>query len=343
MQQAPQQRILVLGAGNFGTCLAQHLSTNHHRVLLWDRNASLIAGINSDHRNPHYLSRVKLASSISGISELSPEAIRGVEAVVLAVPAQALRQVLELLKGHLTAEQLLVCASKGIEIATGKLPLSLAEEVLGQDIAEQMVTLSGPSFASEVVEGQPTGVSVASRSSQAARRCQQIFHSPKFRTYTSRDPVGLEIAGALKNVIAIASGACAGLGYQYNARATLITRGLAEITRVGLALGANPQTFTGLGGVGDLFLTCSSEKSRNYTVGFQIGQGKKLDKVLADLGSTAEGVPTAKSAFFLTQKLGVHCPILTSVYQVLYEGKDIGLATIALMTSSPKEEGEWML
>lgn len=340
MQTAHPQQILILGAGNFGTCLAQHLSTNGHQVVLWDRNSSLIEGINRNHVNPHYLSDVKLASSIRGVADFKSSHLASYDVVVLAVPAQALRSVLEKIKTGLTAKHLLVCAAKGIEISSGKLPCDIAEELLGSALAEAMVTLSGPSFAVEVVQGQPTGVSVASKNKAAALRCQAIFHSPKFRAYTSDDPIGLEVAGAIKNVIAIATGACAGLGYQANARATLITRGLAEITRLGVALGANPQTFTGLGGVGDLFLTCSSEKSRNFTVGFHLGKGEKLDAVLAKLGSTAEGVTTAKSAYFLARKVNVYCPITTLVYQVLYEGKDISTATTELMTGSPKAEGE---
>jgi glycerol-3-phosphate dehydrogenase len=333
--------ILILGAGNFGTCLAQHLSSNSHTVSIWDRDTPIIESINKSHRNPYYLSDVKLATTIRGIARFEAKDLAKFEVIVLAVPAQALRSVMNLIKPGLGRTHLLVCAAKGIEISTLKIPTQLAEELLGKEIAEAMVTLSGPSFASEVVQGQPTGVSVASKNKKAALLCQRVFHSPKFRVYTSDDPVGLEIAGALKNVIAIATGACAGLGFQANARATLITRGLAEITRIGLAMGATPQTFTGLGGVGDLFLTCSSEKSRNFTVGFEIGQGTPLTAALANLGSTAEGVTTAKSGYHLAQHLKIYCPITTLVYQVLYEGKDVRAATVELMTGSPKAENEF--
>jgi glycerol-3-phosphate dehydrogenase (NAD(P)+) len=200
------------------------------------------------------------------------------------------------------------------------------------------VFLSGPSFAVEIMAGHPTCVSVASHDPDCALAAQKMCHTPLFRCYTSSDPVGLEIAGALKNVIAIASGAAAGLGYQENSRAAFLTRGLAEMTRIGLALKANPITFNGLGGVGDLFLTCTSKKSRNFTVGYRLGNGEQLDTIVESVGSVAEGVTTAKAAFELVDRLGVDAPIIREVFAVLYQGKDIQDAIRDLLNRDPKPE-----
>ena len=210
--------------------------------------------------------------------------------------------------------------------------------MLGDAIGDRSVILSGPSFAVEIMGGQPTCVSLASRDAERCLQAQYLCHTPLFRCYTSDDPVGLETAGALKNVIAIAAGAAAGLGYQQNSQAALMTRGLAEMTRIGLAMGANPITFNGLGGVGDLFLTCTSRKSRNYTVGFRLGQGENLDHIIESVGSVAEGVTTAKAANTLADKLGVDAPIIREVYAVLYKGKDIHDTIIDLLNRTPKPE-----
>lgn len=337
-QSDPIQNILVLGAGNFGTCLAQHLAHQGHKICLWSNSTEQAALINKDHRNPWYLNQIRLSDNITATSDLASAFTKDPTVVVVAIPAQALREVFSLLQPLLKTHPLLVCAAKGIEAGTGLLPSQIAGEILGDMIATRMVSLSGPSFAQEVAEQQPTGVSVASRSPERAVLAQQVFHSPRFRAYTSDDPTGLEIAGAMKNVIAIASGACAGLGFQANSRATLITRGLAEMTRVGVALGARAITFKGLGGVGDLFLTCSSEKSRNFTVGYQLGQGKLLEDILRNLGSTAEGVTTCQPAHNLAKKLGVIAPVTEAVYQVLCENIKILDVVEQLMNRDAKPE-----
>ena len=340
MQKKPQQQqnIVVLGAGHFGTCLSQHLARQGHEVCLWGRDQRQADSINRFHINPLYLSHVQLSGQIQATTSLE-QALEPMPAVIVAaIPAQSLRQVFSSVKRWLGREQLLVCAAKGIEAASGQLPSGVAKEVFGSPLSDNMVSLSGPSFAVEIAENQPTGVAVASFAPDRALRAQQIFHSPRFRAYTSDDPVGLEVAGALKNVIAIAAGACAGLGFQANSRATLITRGLAEMTRIGVALGANPLTFNGLGGVGDLFLTCSSEKSRNFTVGFRLGQGEKLDHILKSLGSVAEGVATSQPACNLARKTGVMAPITEIVFRVLHEGIPIGVAVETLMNREAKPE-----
>jgi glycerol-3-phosphate dehydrogenase (NAD(P)+) len=237
-------------------------------------------------------------------------------------------------------DQLLVCAAKGIELGTLLLPGGVIASVLGSAVAEKASFLSGPSFASEIAAHQPTCVTAASKFEKSAAWTQELFHAAQFRVYTSPDPIGLEVAGALKNVIAIAAGAAVGIGFQMNSQAALITRGLAEITRVGVAMGANPLTFKGLSGVGDLFLTCTSAKSRNYTVGYRLGKGETLNKVTAEIGSVAEGVATAKAAYELSRSLGVSTPIIEETYKVLYEEKPIAQAVMDLLTRDAKSELE---
>ncbi len=335
--QHNSEKILVLGAGSFGTCLAHHLAQKGHKVNLWARSPDVVRAINSTHKNPKYLSEITLSSGVSATNNLNSITFDGVKAIVLSTPTQTLRSILEQIQPFLSPGQLLICAAKGIEVGTLMLPTQIIESVLGKDIANESVVLSGPSFAIEVANRQPTAVTAASRVQSSAKLAQELFHSPYFRVYTSHDPVGLEVAGALKNVVAIASGAAAGLGIQMNGRAALMTRGLAEITRIGVALGATPLTFKGLGGVGDLFLTCSSEKSRNYSLGLHLGRGDSLEAANKKVG-VVEGVTTAKAAFDLVTKLGVDAPIITGVYSVLYQRKPILEAVTDLITREAKAE-----
>jgi glycerol-3-phosphate dehydrogenase (NAD(P)+) len=338
MQTPTKESVLVLGAGNFGTCLAQHLATKGHAVTLWAREHEICDGINRQHRNPKYLAEISLSDAVKATTELNGQMIKNYSVIVLAVPTQYLRSVLEKVSAQFPKNALLVSAAKGMEVSTRKLPDQIVSDVLGAEVGENLVALSGPSFAIEVARQLPTAVTMASRNRQRAEWAQEVFHAPFFRVYTSSDVAGLEVAGALKNVIAIASGACEGLGFQANSRAALITRGLAEITRAGVALGANPLTFKGLSGVGDLFLTCTSEKSRNYTVGYRLGKGEKLQAIVETLGSVAEGVATAKSAHQFGNELGVELPITQEVYRVLYEDKPIREAVLALLNREAKDE-----
>jgi glycerol-3-phosphate dehydrogenase (NAD(P)+) len=333
-----QKRITVLGAGHFGTCLAQLFAQKGYEVLLWGILEDIKEHINAHHRNPECLTEFELSEGILAITGLDPAHTGASDAVVLAVPTQVLREVLNSWRGKIHPDTLIVCAAKGIENETLALPITVISETLGQDAGLRTVFLSGPSFAVEIMAGHPTCVSLASHDADSCLRAQEMCHTPLFRCYTSDDPVGLEIAGALKNVIAIASGAAEGLGYQENSRAALMTRGLAEITRVGLALGANPITFNGLGGVGDLFLTCTSKKSRNYTVGFRLGRGEKLGDIVESVGSVAEGVTTAKAAFELVERLGVDAPIISEVFSVLYQKKNIHDTIRDLLNRDPKPE-----
>lgn len=334
------QHVLVLGAGNFGTCLAQLLAENGHQVTIWSIIDEIVDSINNTHRNSKYLSNASLSERLKATSKLTKDIVDSVDSVVLAIPTQGLREVLTLLKPYAHPDLSIICAAKGIEVDSLQLPGGIIREVLGEDLAEKACYLSGPSFAVEIMDKQPTAVSMASKGAEYCLNAQKLFHNERFRVYTSDDPVGLEIAGALKNVIAIASGAVSGLGYLNNSRAALVTRGLAEITRVGVALGANPLTFTGLGGVGDLFLTCTSEKSRNFTVGYRLGQGEGLKDIMRTMDSTAEGVFTAKAANALTNRLEVSAPICQQVYEVLYREKPIAEAVQALLTRAMKPELE---
>ncbi len=329
---------MVLGTGNFGTCLANHLALQGHDVTIWGRSKEINASIQTKHRNPKYLSHIELHPGLKATDDLSPALLQAAEFLILAIPTQSLRQVLRPIKDLVSSKCIVVCAVKGIENDTLCFPIQIIEQELGPSVKERVVVLSGPSFAIEVAEKQPTAVSIASINAQTNKETQVLFHSPYFRVYTLDDPIGLEVAGALKNVIAIASGAAAGLGFQQNARAALLSRGLAEITRIGSYLGANPLTFMGLGGVGDLFLTCTSEKSRNYTVGYRIGGGEDLQTVLQTLGSVAEGVSTAKAAYDLCEKLKVDSPIIHVVYSVLYGESTVSNGLYLLLNREMKPE-----
>ena len=332
------RKTLVLGTGNFGTCLANYLALQGHDVTIWGRSKAINTSINTLHRNPKYLSHIPLETGLKATDSLDKATLKNVEFLVLAIPTQSLRQVLRPIKHLIPSKCIIVCAVKGIENDALCFPFQIIQQELGSDTTDRIVVLSGPSFASEVAERQPTAVSVACLDPESNRATQILFHSSLFRVYTTDDPIGLELAGALKNVIAIASGAAAGLGFQQNAKAALLTRGLAEITRIGACLGANPLTFMGLGGVGDLFLTCTSEKSRNYTVGYRLGKGESLDEVLQTLGSVAEGVSTAKAAFELCEKLKVDSPIVHVVYSVLYGGSSVASGLSKLLNREMKAE-----
>ncbi len=330
--------LVILGAGNFGTCLAQHLANQGQQVLLYAREDKVVNSINHQRVNPTYLSNITLSPNISAFSDLSKLSDITPKVVLLVIPTQFMREILISIKEFLKDDTLLIAANKGIEVSNKKLPIEIIADVLGKETARKAVFLSGPSFASEVANKQPTAVSVASNNEQSCLAAQRIFHASHFRTYTSHDPIGLEVAGALKNVMAIAAGACAGIGFEQNSLAALLTRALAEITRVGIKLGANPLTFQGLGGVGDLFLTCSSSKSRNYSVGFRLGKGESIESITNSMVSVAEGVATSKAAKELITELKVDAPIICEVYSVIYEGKPIERAVTDLLTREAKHE-----
>lgn len=335
-----KSHVLVLGAGNFGTCLGQHLAELGHKVTLWTIEEDVANAINQTRKNPKYFNEIILSERLGATNKISQKLLDSCKAIVLATPTQSMRQVLLAIKPFMRPELVIICAAKGIEIDTLELPAGVIAQTLGKRYGKDACFLSGPSFAIEVIHKLPTAVSMASESKKRRLDAQDLFHSNYFRVYTSNDPVGLGVAGALKNVVAIAAGATAGLGLQANSRAALLTRGLAEITRVGVAMGANPMTFNGLGGVGDLFLTCTSEKSRNFSVGFRLAKGEPLQAVLSSTGSVAEGVYTAKACHALCKKLKVVAPICEQVYEVLYENKPIGDALEYLLSREAREELE---
>lgn len=321
------RKVLVFGAGNFGSCLADHLADSEHTVYLWARSREVVNSINTTHRHPKYLKDHDFPESIKAVGPELPskEFLSEMDVVLFAIPTQYLRNALLEIKDLLDEENLplLIFVNKGIETGTRALTLEIIADTLGQAAAKTATFLSGPSFAKEIVQRQPTQVSVTSMSIEHAQRTAEVFHQPWFRCYTGDDPIGVELAGALKNVYAIAAGISDGLGYQNNTRAGLITRCLAEMTRVGCAYGASPLTFLSLAGVGDLFLTCSSRNSRNYTVGYRLGQGEKLDVIIDTLGSVAEGVATAQGLHEIIERLGAeaYAPIAEGVYAVLYDGQ----------------------
>lgn len=333
------EKILVLGAGNFGTCLAQHLASLGYKPTLYTRSSDLAESINEKNLNFRHLNEYTLHPSIKSVSRLNQENMKPFSVVLLAIPTQFMRQALEPLKLFLKGK-LLVCVSKGIEVNTLSLPSDILSSVLGEEARQQATYLSGPSFAVEVMDKQPTAVTVASFNPKLCEEVQRIFHSPRFRVYLSEDPIGVEIAGALKNVMAIAAGVCYGLGFKSNTLAALVTRGLAEISRIGTCMGANSLTFKGLAGIGDLMLTCSSQKSRNFRFGSLLASGKTVEEAQKELGSVAEGVATTKAALLLVEKLGVRAGIIRAVYSVIYESSDLEEAVEALLATSAKSELE---
>jgi len=329
----------VIGAGSWGTALADLLASNDVPTVLWSYEADVAEGINRDHRNHRYLSEIALDPRLRATSDLG-EAARDATVVVSVSPSHVVRSVMSGAAAHLRPDVLVVSASKGIENQTLQSMDEVLGEVLPSEVGASAVFLSGPSFALEVAQRQPTAVTVASNSPAAAERAQALFQTQDFRVYTSPDVRGVELGGALKNVIAIAAGVADGLGFGYNTRAALITRGLAEITRLGVALGANPLTFAGLAGMGDLILTCTGALSRNRSVGVELGKGRPLDEVLGEMIMVAEGVRTARSAHDLARREGIEMPIVRQIYQVLFEGLDPSAAVNNLMGREPKAE-QW--
>jgi glycerol-3-phosphate dehydrogenase (NAD(P)+) len=288
--------------------------------------------------NDLYLADVQLDARLQFTASLV-EAVSGRPLVVLVSPSQVLRQVVEQLRAHLEANCLLVSAAKGIENDSLLLMSEVLEEVLGTGIAKRCAYLSGPSFAREVAAELPTAVAVAACDSEVAGTVQQLFHTDYFRIYTNLDVIGTELGGALKNVIALAAGVSDGLGFGHNARAALITRGLVEMARLGMAKGAQAETFAGLAGMGDLVLTCTGDLSRNRSVGMELGRGRSLDEILAGMHMVAEGVKTTLSAYQLAQRLGVVMPITEQMYRILYEGKPPRQAVGELMMRQQRAEG----
>lgn len=331
------KKIAVLGAGSWGTALSMILADNGYAVSLWSHRKQQAEEILNQHTNQKYLPDITLSNHILGTNELS-EALDQASAILLVVPAKAMRSVLRQIKDQLKQPMLFIHGVKGIEPGSFKRMSEVIEEEIPASLRTAVVVLSGPSHAEEVSLRHPTTVAVASSDLEAAKKAQDLFFNHYFRVYTNEDTVGVEIGGALKNIIALGAGMLDGLGYGDNAKAALITRGLAEISRLGTKMGAHPLTFIGLTGMGDLIVTCTSVHSRNWRAGNMLGKGQKLDAVLQQMGMVVEGVRTAEAAYVLAQKMKIEMPITTAIYQVLFDGKHPKVAVDELMDRDKKDE-----
>ncbi len=329
--------VAVIGAGAWGTALAIHAARMGHAVRLWAREAEVKQSVDAFRENTPFLPGFKLPDTVSVTLDPS-EALRGAELVILVPPSKFLRGVASGLASLLPPDAIVAVASKGIEESSLKLMSEVLVEVLPSVAPERVAFLSGPTFAKEVATGLPCDIVAASKNMGACEPVQRMLHAPTFRVYASADPVGVEVAGAVKNVIAIAAGACDALELGLNARAALLTRGLAEITRFGVALGADPLTFLGLAGMGDLVLTCTGELSRNRQLGVEVAKGVDPAKYLASRRTVAEGYYTAHAAYDLAQKLRIDSPIVEQVYFVLHKGRPLPEALRLLVTREFKDE-----
>ena len=340
MAERETVRVAAIGAGSWGTALANLLAEKGYKVDLWVREEEVYNQIKDEHINRTFLPDVELCHHLNPVRSFE-KALYRKDLIMMVVPSQFYRTVLMEMKPYLSSDIPIVSATKGIENNSLKIMSEVAEEILSKDHMSRFACLAGPSFAKEVVRKMPTAITVACPDISLAERLQQIYNTPFFRVYTSDDLVGVELCGALKNVIAIAAGAADGLNYGLNARAALITRGLAEITRLGVKMGAEPMTFAGLAGMGDLVLTCTGDLSRNRTVGLKLGQGLSLDEIVGSMNMVAEGVKTTLSAYELAKKMGIDMPLVNQTYEVLYNGKDPRVAVKELMSRALKEEAAY--
>ena len=332
------ERIAVIGAGSWGTALAGRLAAKGHDTLLWAYEPELVEEVNSSHTNSLYLPGIPLHPTLACTGNLA-RAVSGRGIILVVTPVQLMRSVLVQLLPHLSPDAVIASASKGIELETLLSVSQICAELLGDQALQRFVALSGPTFAREVAQELPSLIVAASGNSDSAGRVQAAVNGPSLRVYTNSDVIGVELGGAVKNVIAIAAGICDGLGFGYNARAALITRGLVEMSRLGRAMGAQAATFNGLAGMGDLVLTCTGDLSRNRTVGFKLGQGQRLADILAEMRMVAEGVKSAESVYQLSRRLGVEMPIVEKTFQILHEDKPARQAVIELMARDLKAEG----
>jgi len=330
-------RIGIIGAGGWGTALGLIAGRCGHAVKLWSRNAEVVAAINVQRVNSVYLAAHEIEGDVSATSDMN-EALQDAQIVILASPSHATRGLLKGMTRKLRPEMVLVSATKGVEIETGQRISEVAEEVLGREFAVRFVCLSGPSFAQEVAARQPTAVVAAGYDARATLAVQSALSSENFRVYTNGDLVGTELGGAVKNVIALAAGMVSGLGLGTNSVAALVTRGLAEITRLALAEGGRVETLMGLAGLGDLVLTCTGGLSRNRYVGQELGRGRTLQEILSGMHEVAEGVRTTRAVKLLADRAGIEMPITEQVHAVLYEGRSVRAAAEELMARPLRDE-----
>lgn len=332
------KKVTIIGAGSFGTALSIVLARAGNKVNLWAREQEIAYEINNMHRNPSYISDVTLPDSIVCFNELS-KCVPGRDLIVFATPSHAMREVATNVKPHLTGEEMVVSVAKGIENDTFMTMSQVLSEVLEGTVVEDHIgVLSGPSHAEEVSKFKPTTVVSTSFSKRTAGIIQETFMTPMFRIYLNYDIMGVEIGGAVKNIMAIAAGIVDGAELGDNAKAALITRGLHEMKRLGMQLGASQDTFSGLAGMGDLVVTCTSEHSRNRYVGYHIGLGENLDDIVGKMNMVAEGIKTTKSVFDWSNKLKVEMPITEAMYKILFKDEDPKDMLYDLMTRNPKEE-----
>ena len=315
-------KLAILGAGSFGTSLAMTLSEKFKQVFLWSHSPDVVNHILNTRENSVYLPGFFMPPNVQPSGDME-EVMKDADVILSVVPTQATREVWEQARNYLNDHCYLVFASKGIEQKSHKLVNEIAREVtqLGDEEKKRFLFLSGPSFAKELAEKKPTAITIAGYDSDSTKKVQELFHTSYFRTYGTTDVVGVELGGALKNIMAIATGVSDGLGMGNNARAALITRGLAEIARLGRALGADPLTFMGLAGMGDLVLTCTGDLSRNRLVGIRLAKGEKIAEIVNSMRMVAEGVTTTESAYHLAREKGVEMPITEAAYHVLYLDK----------------------
>ena len=340
--QISNTRIGVVGGGSWGTALAKLLAEKGYALDHWVFEPEVKAQIEADRENKVFLPGFKLPDSITPTNSLET-AVKDKDLVLMVVPSHCMRAVAAEMKPFIGPQSIVVSASKGIENKTHETMTDILSGVCDHLPRQNFAVLSGPSFAKEVAQQIPTVVAAAAFKREVAETIQQIFSCPTFRVYVNTDPVGTQIGGAVKNVLAIAAGICDGMDMGLNPRAALITRGLAEMNRLGTRMGADPLTLSGLAGVGDLLLTCTGALSRNYTVGKQIGQGKKLDEIISEMRMVAEGVKTTRSVYNLSKKLSVDLPICNEVYAVLFEDRPVAETVTRLMNRSLKHELDGVL
>ncbi len=342
MIDTAKTRIGVVGGGSWGTALAKLLADKGFVLDLWVFESEVKELIEKERENKIFLPNIKLPDNIIPSNDLEA-VVKEKDLVLVVVPSHCMRDVAEQMKNFISPETIVVTASKGIENKTHLTMTQILAEKIDFLPKENFAVLSGPSFAKEVANKIPTVVAAASFSRDVSEYVQKIFSCPTFRVYVNDDPIGTQIGGAMKNVLAIAAGICDGMKMGLNPRAALITRGLTEMNRLGTKLGADPLTLAGLAGVGDLLLTCTGDLSRNYTVGKQIGEGKNLDEIISEMRTVAEGVKTTRSVYNLSKKLGVDLPICNEVYAVLFEGLSVKETVDRLMNRSLKHELDGVL
>ncbi len=335
-----KQKVAVLGPGSWGTALAQVLNDNGHEVRIWGNIPEQIDEINDKHTNTRYFKDVVLDDKIKAYKDLG-QTLAGIDAILFVVPTKVTRLVAKQVAEILDHKVIIMHASKGLEPGTHERLSTILEEEIPADLRSDIVVVSGPSHAEETIVRDITLITAASKDLTAAKYVQSLFSNHYFRLYTNQDVIGVETAGALKNIIAVGAGALHGMGYGDNAKAAVITRGLAEITRLGVKMGANPLTYSGLSGVGDLIVTGTSIHSRNWRAGDALGRGEKLEDVERNMGMVIEGISTTKVAYELAQQLGVYMPITTAIYKSIYEGANVKESILNMMSNELRSENEW--